>query len=87
MKELRRIVDDYPDDRVGLVIDIGHVGVLRTDPISEIRSAGARLCGTHIHDVDFSSPDGDHRAPTRGGFDWDPILKAFEEIEYRPVDL
>lgn len=82
MKELRRLINDYPNDRVGLVIHIGHVGVLRMDPVSEIRSAGSRLCGTHVHDVDFSIPDGDHRPPIRRGFDWDPILNAFEEIEY-----
>ena len=82
MKELRPLVNDYPDDRVGLVIDIGHVGVLRMDPVSEIHSAGTRLWGTHIHDVDFGIDDGDHRAPTRGGYNWDPILQAFEDIRY-----
>lgn len=82
MEELRPLVDDYPDDRVGLIIDIGHVGVLRMDPASEVHAAGDRLWGTHIHDVDFSILDGDHRAPTRGGFDWDPIIQALHDIDY-----
>ena len=82
MEELRPLVDDYPDDRVGLIIDTGHVGVLRMDPSAEIRVAGDRLWGSHIHDVDFTIPNGDHRAPTRGGFDWAPILQAFREVRY-----
>ena len=82
MEELRPLVDDYPDDRVGLIIDTGHVGVLRMEPAAEIHAAGDRLWATHIHDVDFSILDGDHRAPTRGGFDWPPILEAFHEISY-----
>ena len=82
MGELRPLVDDYPDDRVGLIIDTGHVGVLRMEPAAEIHAAGDRLWGTHIHDVDFSILDGDHRAPNRGGFEWPPILEAFHEIGY-----
>ena len=82
MEELRPLVDGYPADQVGLIIDTGHVGIHRMDPAAEIRAAGARLRGTHLHDVDFSRPDGDHRAPTHGGLDWDAIKEALAEVGY-----
>jgi sugar phosphate isomerase/epimerase len=82
MQGLRPLVDRYPADWLGLVIDTGHVGVLQMDPVAEIRTAGDRLMGTHIHDVDFSRPDGDHRPPTHGGLDWDAIRRIFAEIAY-----
>ena len=82
MKELRPLVDNYPEESVGLIIDIGHVGILRNDPTEEITVAGNRLCGTHIHDVVGEKDDGDHRPPTLGWLDWDKILKAFADINY-----
>jgi sugar phosphate isomerase/epimerase len=82
MQELRPLVDGYPEDSVGLVIDTGHVGLMGMDVPGEIRTAGSRLRGTHLHDVDFDVPDGDHRAPTQGGFDWDAIRRALSDISY-----
>ncbi len=82
MAGLCPLVDGYPEDRVGLVIDIGHVGLHRMDPVAEIHAAGARLWGTHLHDVDFDVPEGDHRAPTHGGMDWDAIRRALSEVDY-----
>ena len=83
MEQLRPLVDGYPEDQVGLIIDTGHVGIHKMDPAAEIRTAGSRLHGTHLHDVDFSRPDGDHRAPTHGGLDWDAILRALIDIDYQ----
>jgi len=82
MQELRPLVDGYPEDRVGLIIDTGHVGILRNDPAAEIRAAGHRLRGTHIHDVVGQAGDGDHHAPTQGWLDWDAMLRAFAEVSY-----
>ena len=82
MRELRPLVDGYPEDRVGLIIDTGHVGILKNDPAAEIRSAGHRLRGTHIHDVVGDAAGGDHRAPTLGWLDWDAMLRAFAEVSY-----
>ena len=82
MKELRPLIDPYPEDHVGLVLDTGHVGILRNDPVEEIKAAGNRLRGTHIHDVVGEASDGDHRAPTHGWLDWDAILRALDEIGY-----
>ena len=82
MKELRPLVDPYPEDVVGLIIDTGHVGILRNDPVEEIKAAGNRLRGTHIHDVVGEADDGDHHAPTHGWLKWDEILQAFDTIGY-----
>jgi len=82
MKELRPLVDGYPVGQVGLVLDSGHVGLHDMDPAEEIRTAGSRLRGTHLHDVDFGVEDGDHRAPEHGGFDWDTIREALIDIRY-----
>ena len=82
MAELRPLVDPYPEDHVGLIIDTGHVGILRNDPVAEITAAGHRLRGTHIHDVVGDADDGDHRAPTHGWLDWEAILRAFAAVDY-----
>ena len=82
MKELRPLVDDYPEGQVGLILDSGHVGLHDMDPAEEIRTAGSRLRGTHLHDVDYNVEDGDHRAPEHGGFDWGKIREALIDIDY-----
>lgn len=82
MEALRPLVDDYPEQQVGLIVDVGHVGLFDMDPSDEIRSAGSRLHGTHLHDVDFDVRNGDHRPPTHGGLDWDSMRAALSEVGY-----
>lgn len=82
MRELRPVVDAYPEDGLGLVIDTGHAWTMKNDPVEEIRAAGSRLCGTHLQDVDYDEPDDDHWVPTHGDLNWDSIRAAFVEIEY-----
>lgn len=82
MKELRPLVDPYPEDAVGLIIDTGHVGVLGNDPVEEISVAGHRLRGTHLHDVVRHASGGDHHTPAQGLLDWNAMLGAFEAIGY-----
>ena len=82
MRELRAVVDPYPSEAVGLVIDTGHVGVLELDPVDELHAAGERLCGTHIHDIDVRDGRVDHHSPTLGNLDWTAMRQAFEDIGY-----
>ncbi|MAF54243.1 MAG: hypothetical protein CL694_14680 [Chloroflexi bacterium] len=82
MKELRELVDPYPSEAVGLVMDIGHAVRLNLDPADEIRAAGSRLCGTHIHGIDVNKARPDHYSPTAGDLDWDAMRQAFTEIDY-----
>ena len=81
MRELRPVVDPYPVEAVGLVIDIGHVVRIDLDPVDELHAAGERLCGTHIHGVNLQEGR-DHYAPTLGNLDWDAMRQAFTEIGY-----
>jgi sugar phosphate isomerase/epimerase len=82
MKELRAVVDGYPSEALGLVIDTGHVGVLELDPVEELHAAGERLCGTHIHDIDVREGRIDHHSPTLGNLDWTAMRQAFTDIGY-----
>ena len=82
MRELRTVIDPYPSEAVGLVIDLGHVARLDLDPVDEIRAAGERLYGTHIHDINVNAGGADHHSPTLGYHDWDAIRQAFAGIGY-----
>ena len=81
MRELRTLVDPFPNEAVGLIIDIGHVVRLNLDPVDEIHAAGKRLCGTHIHGINWQEGR-DHYTPTLGNLDWDAMRQAFTEIGY-----
>lgn len=82
MRELRPLVDQYPAEQLGLIIDTGHVGVLNDSIVEEIHAAGPRLSGTHIHDVIGNEDGTDHRGPGRGVLDWNAMLQAFRDIDY-----
>lgn len=82
MADLRPIVDEFPADQVGLVIDTGHAWTLGLDPAEQIRIAGDRLGGTHLQDVPLDEPKDNHWVPTRGGLDWDAIRAALAQVNY-----
>ena len=82
MKELRTLVDPYPSEAVGLIIDIGHVARLGLDPVDEIRAAGERLNGTHIHGINLQEGRADHYSPSLGNLDWDAMRQAFADVGY-----
>ena len=82
MQELRPLVDAYPEQALGLVIDTGHAWTARNDPAGEILTAGPRLWGTHLQDVDFDDPQDNHWPPTHGGLDWESIRAAMGQVGY-----
>ncbi len=82
MKELRALVDGYPQEQLGLVIDTGHAWTMKKDPSLEIEFAGSRLHGTHLQDVDYDHPNDNHWAPTQGGLDWPAIRSALASVGY-----
>ena len=82
MDELRPLVDDYPEQAVGLAVDTGHAWTVGCDPIGQIRVAGTRLCGTHLQDVDGVDPQDNHWMPGQGDLDWTGIRAALDEIGY-----
>jgi sugar phosphate isomerase/epimerase len=83
MAELRSLVEPYPTESVGLIVDIGHAYRLDRDPADEIRASGSRLCGTHIHGVNVNAERIDHYSPTMGDLDWDAIRQAYADIDYK----
>jgi hexulose-6-phosphate isomerase len=83
MTELRGLVDDYPEEAVGLVVDTGHAWTAGNDPGGEIRAAGERLWGTHLQDVDGEDPQDNHWAPQQGDLDWPAIRQALRDVGYR----
>ena len=80
MSELRTLVDPYPEDAVGLVVDTGHAWTSGDDPASEIRTAGSRLWGTHLQDVDGQDPQDNHWIPGHGGLNWEEIRAALDTV-------
>jgi sugar phosphate isomerase/epimerase len=80
--ELRPLVDAYPVEALGLVVDTGHAWTKRKDPAGEILAAESRLWGTHLQDVDFENPQDNHWVPTHGGLNWDAIRNALAQVEY-----
>lgn len=83
MDQLRPLVDAYPAEQVGLVIDTGHAWSIGLDPAEAIRTAGVRLGGTHLQDVPHDEPQDNHWIPTYGELDWDAIRAALADVEYR----
>ena len=83
MTELRPLVEPYPEEAVGLVIDTGHAWTTGNNPVGEIEAAGERLWGTHLQDVDGEDPRDNHWPPTHGDLDWQAIRQALLDINYR----
>ncbi len=82
MGDLRAVIEPYPSASVGLILDFGHAGRVGRDPVDELRAAGERLCGTHMHDIDSRDGLVDHHSPALDYFDWSAIRRTFAEIGY-----
>jgi sugar phosphate isomerase/epimerase len=83
MGDLRAVIEPYPSESVGLILDFGHAGRVGRDPSDELRAAGERLCGTHIHDLEAGEDLVDHHSPALDHYDWDAIRRTFDEIGYQ----
>ena len=82
MADLRPLVDNYPGESVGLVVDTGHAVILGDDPDHEIRIAGSRLRGTHLQDVQRTGQKDNHWVPGHGDIDWIAVRQALDEVGY-----
>jgi len=82
MTELRALVDLYPQEQLGLVLDTGHAAIHGDDVAKEIYIAGNRLGGVHLQDPNKELDYDEHSLPTRGGLDWDVIRIALADIKY-----
>ena len=79
--EMKEILDVHPDLRV--CFDTNHL--LTEDPCDFIRALGDKIITTHISDYDFINER--HWLPGEGKVDWQAVLGAFKEINYKGVWL
>ncbi|GAB4362749.1 MAG: sugar phosphate isomerase/epimerase [Deltaproteobacteria bacterium] len=73
------LVRDYPADRVGICLDLGHAH-LGGDVLSALRAAAPRLI--HLHVSDNRGERDDHLVPGRGTIPWEQAVAALSEIGF-----
>lgn len=80
--EMIKYVDELNNDSIVCCLDIGHAVLVREQPEDFIRALGnKRLACLHVHDVDGINDS--HTLPYFGISDWDRIMKALSEIDYK----
>lgn len=80
--EFNYYVDALSPDNFTACLDLGHCGLVGEDAASMIREMGHdRLGCLHIHDNDFVHDS--HTLPYNSDMDWDSILRALGEIDYK----
>ena len=63
-------------------VDVGHAGLTGIEPQSLIRGLDNKtLKALHIHDNDYL--DDSHNVPYAGKLNWDEIMKALKDIDYK----
>lgn len=72
-EKLRKLVDEYDSDYLGLCLDTGHAHIAETVP-EAFKNCGARLFTTHIAD-NYGKKD-DHLLPFDGTVDWAPAIAS-----------
>lgn len=81
-EEFIRYVDELNNDCFVACLDIGHAALVREDPDEFIKKLGnKRLQCLHVHDVDGA--DDSHTLPFFGVVNWEKVMKALAEIDYK----
>jgi sugar phosphate isomerase/epimerase len=80
MQELRAFISGFPEERVGLCLDVGHACISGYDPANQARVASDRLLALHIHDVDGTRDC--HWVPGKGVVDWTSLGDALTDIDF-----
>ena len=65
---------------IGICFDTGHSN-LSGDVAADIREYGASFYTAHIHDNDGTNDN--HMMPFEGQIDWDSVMDAFREVDYK----
>ena len=73
------VVARFPEDRVGVCIDVGHAHIQETVQRA-VRAAGKRLI--HVHASDNLGEKDDHFVPGRGSIPWDRTIAALREVGF-----
>jgi len=74
------IVIRFPENRVGVCIDVGHANILETVQ-SAIRAAGNRLI--HIHASDNHGDKDDHLIPGAGNIHWKTVMDELRKANFQ----
>jgi sugar phosphate isomerase/epimerase len=80
MQELRAFIASFPDDLVGLCLDVGHACISGLEPAEQARIGADRLWALHIQDVDGIHDS--HWVPGRGIIDWGSLGDALRDIVF-----
>ncbi|MBO4894038.1 MAG: sugar phosphate isomerase/epimerase [Clostridia bacterium] len=81
-EDFNRYIDSFDPKYVTACLDLGHCGLVGENAADMVRAMGARrVTCLHIHDNNNLSDD--HTLPYTRKMQWDPILKALGEINYR----
>jgi inosose dehydratase len=73
------------DERMGLCLDIGHAQRTGVAPADAVKQFGKRIFDLHIKDVTAAQKDGKAIEIGRGIIDFDALIKALEDINYKGV--
>lgn len=73
------IVARFPENRVGICIDVGHANIVETAQ-SAISTAGNRLI--HIHASDNHGDKDDHLIPGDGNICWKTVMEELQKINF-----
>ncbi len=73
------IVARFPEDRVGVCLDLGHAHIQET-VVGAVRATGSRLI--HVHASDNGGEKDDHLIPGSGSIPWKKAVAALREIGY-----
>lgn len=82
-ERLNKLFDTLDDPVFTICFDVGHCLFQGVDPAEAIIALGDRLVDgcTHVHD-NFGDKD-DHTLPYYGNVDWESVMKALADIDYR----
>jgi sugar phosphate isomerase/epimerase len=82
-ERLNRLYDTLNNPVFTVCFDVGHCLLQGVDPAYAIREIGKRLVDgcTHVHDN--SGVDDEHTLPYYGKVNWEEVMKALAEIDYK----
>lgn len=80
-EELYRLIEDIDCANVKICWDVEHGGVEKLDQSKWIRTLGSHIVATHISDE--TGPNNIHILPYFGNIDWEMILAALADIDYK----
>ncbi len=79
--EFNEYIDSVNNPNLTACLDLGHCVLTDRKPQDVIRKMGDRIQALHVHDN--NGADDTHTVPGYGKLEWDEIIKALAEINYK----